>query len=59
MAIEIKQLVIKSTVVDEDDDTSEKERVKDRDAVNANIRHEVLSECRRLIVDMLSDKGLR
>lgn len=59
MAIEIKQLVIKSTVVDEDDDMYEKERVQNRDAINDNIKHEVLSECRRLIVEMLSDKGLR
>jgi hypothetical protein len=55
MAIEIKQLLIKSNVVDEDDD----ERVEDREAANANIKHEVLSECRRLIVEMLSDKGQR
>lgn len=55
MAIEIKQLLIKSNVVDEDDD----ERDGDREAVNANIKHEVLSECRRLIVEMLSDKGQR
>lgn len=54
MAIEIKQLLIKSNVVDEDD-----ERVDDREAVNSNIKHEVLSECRRLIVEMLSDKGQR
>lgn len=55
MAIEIKQLLIKSNVVDEDDD----ERGEDRDATNTNIKHEVLSECRRLIVEMLSDKGQR
>jgi hypothetical protein len=54
MAIEIKQLLIKSNVVDEEDDD-----VEDRDAANANIKHEVLSECRRLIMEMLSDKGLR
>lgn len=55
MSIEIKQLLIKSNVVDEDDD----EQADDRDAANANIKHEVLSECRRLIVEMLSDKGQR
>lgn len=55
MAIEIKQLLIKSNVVDEDDE----ERVEVRDAANVNIKHEVLSECRRLIVEMLSDKGQR
>lgn len=54
MAIEIKQLLIKSNVVDEED-----EPVEDREAANANIKHEVLNECRRLIVEMLSDKGLR
>lgn len=55
MAIEIKQLLIKSNVVDEEHDKN----VDNRDAQNANIKHEVLSECRRLIVEMLSDKGLR
>lgn len=55
MSIEIKQLLIKSNVVDEDDD----EQADDRDAANANIKLEVLSECRRLIVEMLSDKGQR
>lgn len=55
MAIEIKQLLIKSNVVDEDDD----ERVEDREAANTTIKHEVLSECRRLIMEMLSDKGQR
>jgi hypothetical protein len=59
MVIEIKQLIIKSTVVDEDEDTSTRESFQDRDYVNANIKHEVLSECRRLIVEMLSDKGSR
>lgn len=59
MAIEIKQLIIKSTVVDEDEDTNTREAYQDRDSVNADIKHEVLSECRRLIVEMLSDKGLR
>ncbi len=55
MAIEIKQLLIKSNVVDEDDD----ERVEDSHAATANIKQEVLSECRRLIVEMLRDKGQR
>lgn len=55
MAIEIKQLLIKSNVVDEEND----ERVEDRDTATATIKHEVLSECRRLILEMLSDKGLR
>lgn len=55
MAIEIKQLLIKSNVVDEEHD----ERVEQRDMQNANIKHEVLSECRRLIVEMLNDKGQR
>ena len=55
MAIEIKQLLIKSNVVDEEESTP----AEDRDAAQANIKHEVLSECRRLIVEMLSDKGQR
>lgn len=55
MAIEIKQLLIKSNVVDD----AHEESAEDRDAVNASIKQEVMSECRRLIVEMLSDKGLR
>lgn len=59
MAIEIKQLIIKSTVVDEDDDIQGQSPIQEREAVNDNFKHEVLSECRRMIVEMLSDKGLR
>jgi hypothetical protein len=55
MAIEIKQLLIKSNVVDEADEAV----ADDREAVNAHIKQEVMSECRRLILEMLSDKGLR
>ena len=55
MAIEIKQLLIKSNVVDD----MEEESSEERDAANTNIKHELLSECRRLILEMLSDKGLR
>lgn len=55
MAIEIKQLLIRSNVVDEDDD----ERADDRNAANTNIKQDVLRECRRLILEMLSDKGQR
>tara|TARA_R100000656_G_scaffold116883_1_gene90099 strand:+ start:283 stop:450 length:168 start_codon:yes stop_codon:yes gene_type:complete len=55
MAIEIRQLLIKSNVVDEEEIAP----VENRDAANANIKQEVLSECRRLIVEMLSDKGQR
>lgn len=59
MAIEIKQLIIKSTVIDEDDDIHGQSPIQEREAVNDNFKYEVLSECRRLIVEMLSDKGLR
>jgi hypothetical protein len=55
MAIEIKQLLIKSTVVDDEyhDGNNNQQLVPD------NIKHEVLEECRRLIQEMLSDKGQR
>ncbi|WP_323816521.1 DUF5908 family protein [Cellvibrio sp. NN19] len=55
MVIEIKQLLIKSNVVDEEHD----ERAEQRNLQQANIKHEVLSECRRLIVEMLNDRGQR
>lgn len=55
MSIEIKQLLIKSTVVDDEyhDGNNNQQFVPD------NIKHEVLEECRRLIQEMLSDKGQR
>lgn len=55
MAIEIKQLLIKSSVVDDvyQEDNSGAE-------VSAEaIKYEVLEECRRLIQEMLQDKGQR
>ncbi|HQV88618.1 MAG: DUF5908 family protein [Nitrosomonas sp.] len=54
MAIEIKQLLIKSNIVQrtgrEDSDASEEYRV---------LKEEVLAECQRLIVDILRDKEER
>lgn len=55
MAIEIKQMLIKSNVVDDTDDDSAEER----DAMSAAIKQDVITECRRLVLEMLSDKGLR
>jgi hypothetical protein len=55
MAIEIKQLLIKSNVVDDADE----ENAEDRDARDASIKNEVLSECRRMILELLNDKGQR
>ena len=55
MAIEIKQLLIKSSVVDDvyQEDNS-------RADISAEvIKYEVLEECRRLIQEMLNDKGQR
>lgn len=55
MAIEIKQLLIKSNVVDDEHEDSAEER----DAMSASIKQDVINECRRLVLEMLSDKGLR
>jgi hypothetical protein len=55
MAIEIKQLLIKSNVVDDAEDDS----AEAQDAIAANIKQDVINECRRLVLEMLSDKGLR
>jgi hypothetical protein len=54
MAIEIKQLVIKSSIADDDDEAESDETLS-----AAAIKHEILSECRRLILDMLKDRGQR
>lgn len=59
MAIDIKQLVIKSNVDDgccggdteNDEENSGSQYVK--------LKHELLSECRRMIIEMLNDKGRR
>lgn len=53
MAIEIKQLLIKSNVVDDDKDSELDE------AALVAMKHDVLNECRRLIKEMLNDKGQR
>ncbi len=55
MAIEIKQLLIKSSVVDDayQDDNAP------ADISAEAIKYEVLEECRRLIQEMLNDKGQR
>jgi hypothetical protein len=55
MSIEVKQLVIKSTIVDEDDD----ENSDDNDTALMNLKQEMLSECRRLFAEMLIEKGQR
>lgn len=55
MSIEVKQLVIKSTIVDEYDD----ENSDDNDAALVNLKQELLNECRRLFAEMLIEKGQR
>ncbi|QOJ22620.1 MAG: hypothetical protein HRU78_02320 [Gammaproteobacteria bacterium] len=54
MSIEIKQLLIKSNIVqrvaDEELDVSEEHRL---------LKEEVLAECRRMIADLLQEKGER
>lgn len=53
MTIEIKQLLIKSSIADE-----EPEEKTDRDQLLA-VKAEVLEECRRMIREMINDRGLR
>jgi len=55
MAIEVKQLVIKSTIVDEDND----ENSDDNDVALTKLKQELLNECRRMFAEMLSEKGQR
>ena len=54
MAIEIKQLLVKSSIVQrtgqEDLDLTEEHRL---------LKEEVLAECRRMIADLLQEKGER
>jgi len=54
MAIEIRQLTIKSNVEDTDDDV-----LKENTNLDAAIKDDLLRECRRLIMEMLDDKGSR
>jgi|GEM_PF-6055697 len=54
MAIEIRQLTIKSTVENGDEYTS-----KENTNLDTVIKDDILRECRRLIVEMLGDKDLR
>jgi hypothetical protein len=53
MAIEIKQLLIKVAVEDD-----APEPTPDWESL-ANVKAEVLEECRRLIKETMSDRGLR
>ena len=55
MSIEVKQLVIKSTIVDEEDDESG----DDNDVALMKFKQELLNECRRLFAEMLIEKGQR
>lgn len=54
MSIEIKQLVIKSTIADDADEDDGRALMG-----TAELKDEVLSECRRLIMELLKQKGLR
>lgn len=54
MAIEIRQLTIKSNVED-----SESEVLEENTGLEAAVKDDLLRECRRLIMEMLDDKGLR
>ena len=54
MSIEIKQLLIKSNIVQKDE-CEEVDLLEDRYA----LKEEVLAECRRLIHDILRESGER
>jgi hypothetical protein len=53
MSIEVKQLVIKSTIED-DEEQSDVDNIE-----LAELKQEILKECRRLFADMLIEKGRR
>ncbi len=54
MAIEIKQLLIKSTLTDE-----QEPHPKEVHQASESLRDELLTECRRLMLELLQDKGMR
>lgn len=54
MAIEIRQLTIKSNVEDSDD-----EALNENTSLDIAVKDDLLRECRRLIMEMLDDKGAR
>jgi hypothetical protein len=54
MSIEIKQLVIKSTIADDYGDDDRHDNV-----MAAELKEDLLGECRRLVLDLLDEKGLR
>jgi Family of unknown function (DUF5908) len=54
MSIEVKQLVIKSSIVDDED-----EQKDDADEALITLKQEVLKECRKLFADMMKEKGRR
>ncbi|MDY6981864.1 MAG: DUF5908 family protein [Pseudomonadota bacterium] len=54
MSIEIKQLVIKSTIAEDSDTDDVRENLS-----TETLKNEVLGECRRLVMELLDEKGLR
>lgn len=59
MAIDIKQLVIKSNVSDDCCENESENDARNVKAHNIDLKHEVMNECRRMIIEMLNDKGRR
>jgi hypothetical protein len=59
MAIDIKQLVIKSNVEDGCCGNSAENDEENSNSQGVKLQQEVLSECRRMIIEMLNDKGRR
>jgi hypothetical protein len=54
MAIEIRQLTIKSNVEDSDGEV-----LNESAKLDAAVKDDLLRECRRLIIEMFNDKDLR
>jgi hypothetical protein len=59
MAIDIKQLVIKSNVADDYYENESENNDENSYSHNIKLKHEILKECRRMVIEMLNDKGRR
>ena len=59
MSIEIRQLLIKSNVVQKQGEERDGNAESAPDEGTEGLKEDILAECRRLILDILSERGER
>jgi hypothetical protein len=59
MSLEIRQLLIKSNVVHRRDAVPEGQTAPVSEQFVENVKEDILAECRRMIADLLGERGER